>query len=112
MVILTGLLLGLFLYPLVGQANDGGKFGVGVRGGWYKVQDASDGKLYGGLQARWKLFPALAIEGLVDYRPEEPFLEIERLPVTRFWFPPCSTSSPEHRFHLISWSEVDGTILK
>ena len=67
------LLLGLFLYPVVSRADDGGKFGVGIRGGWYKVLDANDGKIYGGLQARWKVFPALAIEGLVDYRPEETF---------------------------------------
>lgn len=67
------ILVGFFLYPLMGNTAEMGKFGVGVRGGWYKSNDADDGKLYGGLQVRWKVFPALAIEGAVDYRPEESY---------------------------------------
>lgn len=67
------ILMGLFLYPLAGQADDWGKFGLGLRGGWYKANDGDDGKLHGGLQARWKIFPALAIEGSADYRAEESY---------------------------------------
>lgn len=73
MVILILFLLGLVFYPVVSQAEGAGSFGLGFRGGWYKAQDANDGKVYGGLQARLKLFPALAIEGLVDYHPEQSF---------------------------------------
>jgi opacity protein-like surface antigen len=72
-VILLFFLLGLFLYPVVGHTADGGSFGLGVRGGWYKSQDADNGKIYGGLQARWKILPALALEGLADYHPEQSF---------------------------------------
>lgn len=73
-IIVAGfILLGLFLYPLAGHSAEGGKFGIGVRGGWYKSNDSDDGKMYGGLQARWKILPALAIEGVGDYRPEESF---------------------------------------
>jgi opacity protein-like surface antigen len=73
MMVFGVLLLGLVLYPLAGHSQEGGKFGIGIRGGWYKAADADDGKIYGGIQARWKIFPALALEGLVDYHPEESF---------------------------------------
>lgn len=73
MMFLAVLLIGLFLYPLTGYSQEVGKFGLGVRGGWYKSNDAEDGALHGGIQARWKLLPALAIEGAVDYRSEESY---------------------------------------
>ena len=73
MVFLAVLFIGLFLYPLTGYSQEAGKFGLGVRGGWYESNDAEEGKLYGGIQARWKLLPALAIEGAVDYRSEESY---------------------------------------
>ncbi|MBI4766088.1 MAG: outer membrane beta-barrel protein [Deltaproteobacteria bacterium] len=78
-VILMFLFLGLFLYPVVGHTDEGGKFGLGIRGGWYKAEDADEGKLYGGLQVRWKVFPALAIEGLVDYHPEQTFPDNKKI---------------------------------
>lgn len=73
MVILTIFFLSLVFYPVISHAEEVGSFGLGFRGGWYKAQDANDGTVYGGLQARLKLFPALAIEGLVDYHPEQSF---------------------------------------
>ena len=73
MMFLVVLLTGLFLYPLTGYSQEAGKFGLGVRGGWYESNDAEEGKLYGGIQSRWKLLPALAIEGAVDYRSEESY---------------------------------------
>jgi hypothetical protein len=73
MVIFTLFLLGLVFYPIISHAEGAGSFGLGFRGGWYKAQDANDGTVYGGFQARWKLFPALAIEGLVDYHTEQSF---------------------------------------
>jgi len=72
MVFLTVLFLALFLAPLTGY-TDSGKFGLGIRGGLYKSNDADDPKLYGGIQARWKLFPALSIEGALDYRSDESY---------------------------------------
>jgi opacity protein-like surface antigen len=66
-------LIGLLLVPLASNAEELGKFGVGFRGGWYKSNDADEGKLYGGFQARWRIFPALAIEGSIDYRTEETY---------------------------------------
>lgn len=72
-VILMVFFLALFLVPGVGHTEGAGSFGLGIRGGWYKSQDADEGKVYGGLQARWKIFPALALEGLVDYHPEQTF---------------------------------------
>jgi opacity protein-like surface antigen len=72
-IMFTFILIGLLLYPLMGSADEMGKFGLGFRGGWYKSNDADDGKLYGGFQARWRIFPALAIEGSIDYRTEESF---------------------------------------
>lgn len=72
-VVLMIFFLVLFLVPVVGHTEGAGSFGLGIRGGWYKSQDADEGKVYGGLQARWKIFPALALEGLVDYHPEQTF---------------------------------------
>jgi hypothetical protein len=68
LVLITG------LYPVIGYTADvpaqpdPGSLGLGVRGGWYKIRDADEGKFYGGIQARWKVMPWLAIEGSVDYR--------------------------------------------
>ncbi len=45
-------------------------FGIGPRGGYYKVQDAETGKMYVGASARLKL-AALGFEGAIDYRSEE-----------------------------------------
>jgi len=69
---LTVLFLTLFLTPLTGY-SDSGKFGVGFRGGLFKSNDAENLKLYGGLQARWKVFPALSLEGTFDFRQEESY---------------------------------------
>jgi hypothetical protein len=75
----TGLLLMVMILaigfcPVLGQAADvaaqpnAGSIGLGVRGGWYKVNDADEGKFYGGIQARWRVLDWLAIEGSADYR--------------------------------------------
>lgn len=48
-----------------------GKFGLGPRAGYYKSNDADEGNLYFGIQARGRLTPNLAIEGAIDYRKEE-----------------------------------------
>ena len=68
----TVLLLVLFLVPLTGY-SDSGKFGLGARGGLYKSTDADGSKLYGGIQARWKLSPSLSFEGAFEYRPTESY---------------------------------------
>jgi opacity protein-like surface antigen len=71
-IFLTFVLLILFLAPLTGFV-DSGKFGLGVRGGLYKSNDANSMILYGGIQARWKVFPAMSIEGTFDYHPSESY---------------------------------------
>lgn len=71
-IVLTAILLALFLTPLTVSA-DSGKLGIGVRGGLYKSNDADNMLLYGGVQARWKIFPAMSIEGTFDYRPSESY---------------------------------------
>jgi opacity protein-like surface antigen len=71
-IFLTAIVLTLFLIPLTGYA-DSGKFGLGVRGGLYKSNDADSMILYGGVQARWKLFPGMSLEGTFDYRPSESY---------------------------------------
>lgn len=48
-----------------------GKFGIGPRAGYYKSNDADEGNLYFGAQARARLTPNLGIEGAIDYRKEE-----------------------------------------
>ncbi|MBI4765753.1 MAG: outer membrane beta-barrel protein [Deltaproteobacteria bacterium] len=70
--LITALAIALLLIPLAGFA-DSGKFGLGLRGGLYKSNDADNTILYGGVQARWKVFPALSIEGTLDYRPSESY---------------------------------------
>ncbi|HMK64255.1 MAG TPA: outer membrane beta-barrel protein [Thermodesulfobacteriota bacterium] len=68
------LVLIIGVYPVIGNAAevpaqpDTGSFGLGVRGGWYKIRDADEGKFYGGIQARFRVMPWLAIEGSTDYR--------------------------------------------
>jgi opacity protein-like surface antigen len=71
-IFLTAFVLTLFLIPLTGYA-DSGKFGLGVRGGLYKSNDADNMLLYGGAQVRWKLFPAMSLEGTLDYRASESY---------------------------------------
>jgi len=65
-------LLTLCLVPMVASA-EAGKFGIGARAGFYKSSDADGGKLYGGIQARWRVFPALSVEGSLDYRGREDY---------------------------------------
>jgi len=64
--------LALFLAPLTGY-SESGKFGLGVRGGLYKSTDADSYKVYGGVQARWRVFPAMSLEGTFDYRSSESY---------------------------------------
>ena len=71
-IFLAAIVLSLFLTPLTGLA-DSGKFGVGVRGGLYKTNDADSMMLYGGAQVRWKIFPGMSIEGTLDYHASESY---------------------------------------
>jgi opacity protein-like surface antigen len=71
-LLITAVVITLFLIPLTGFAESG-KLGLGVRGGLYKSNDSTSTILYGGVQARWKVFPALSIEGAFDYRPSESY---------------------------------------
>jgi hypothetical protein len=71
-VFLTAVVLTLFLIPLTGYA-DSEKIGLGVRAGLFKSNDADSMILYGGVQARWKVFPGMSLEGTLDYRPSEPY---------------------------------------
>jgi opacity protein-like surface antigen len=71
-LVLTAVVLTLFMVPLTVYA-DGGKVGIGARGGIYKSSDSEGLKFYGGVQARWKVFPALSVEGSLDYRVQESY---------------------------------------
>jgi outer membrane protein W len=42
-------------------------FGIGPRGGFYDARDGDEGTFTGGLQARMRVLPFLAVEGSVDY---------------------------------------------
>ena len=98
-IFLTAIVLTLFLIPLTGYA-DSGKFGLGVRGGLYKSNDADNMILYGGAQVRWKLFPAMSLEGTLDYRPSESYpnnRKITSYPLlvsALFYFMPGASFSP------------------
>src|SRR5262245_36748832 len=74
---LAAIALGLALAPAVlparARAADpesvGGKvFSIGGRGTYVDPRDADQAKWYGGVQARLRIVPAIAIEGSVDYR--------------------------------------------
>lgn len=45
--------------------------GIGPQVGYHKSKDADDGNFMGGLALRFKLAPALGIEGSINYRQEE-----------------------------------------
>ncbi len=62
----------LWIVPLAFGA-EGGKVGLGARMGLYKSNDAEGHKFYGGVQARWRFFPALSLEGSIDYRAQESY---------------------------------------
>ncbi len=70
-VLLSAIIISLFLIPLTGNAE--GKFGLGPRAGLVKSNDASGLSLFGGGQIRWKIFPAMSLEGTFDYRAEESY---------------------------------------
>ena len=46
-------------------------FGFGPRAGYYKVKDADEGDIMGGVAARLKLLGILGVEASIDYRSEE-----------------------------------------
>lgn len=48
-------------------------FGFGPKLGYYKAQDADEGNLYGGLQARLRLGAVVGIEASVEYRPGQKY---------------------------------------
>jgi opacity protein-like surface antigen len=66
----AAMLLGLTLTS-TGRADEnnlGDKFfSIGPRASFFKFKNADEGKWYGGAQARFKLLPALAAEGSIDY---------------------------------------------
>ncbi|MEW6184476.1 MAG: porin family protein [Thermodesulfobacteriota bacterium] len=78
MLVLATVLITLFLLPLTLQAESG-KFGLGARMGVYKSADADGHKLYGGAQARWRIFPALSVEGSIDYRVQESYPDNKKI---------------------------------
>lgn len=53
------------------ESNSGISIGLGPQVGLYKVQDADNMKLMGGVAVRLKLAQALGIEGSINYRQEE-----------------------------------------
>jgi outer membrane protein W len=77
-IFLTVLLLVLFLVPLTGY-SESGKLGLGVRGGLYKSTDADNYNVYGGIQARWRLFPAMSVEGALDYHPTDSYPDSRKI---------------------------------
>ncbi len=52
-------------------ANAFGLIGVGPRAGYYRAQDADEGRWMGGAGARIKLGSAIGIEASIDYRSEK-----------------------------------------
>ncbi|MBC7187484.1 MAG: outer membrane beta-barrel protein [Calditrichaeota bacterium] len=62
-------LTAVMILPVAAMA--GGRFSLGPRVGYYKAQDADEGKLFAGAAARLHLTSALGVEGSVDFRKEE-----------------------------------------
>lgn len=56
-----------------GRATIRNTFGFGPKIGYYKAQDADEGKLYGGLQARLRLGSVVGLEASVEYRPGQEY---------------------------------------
>ncbi len=46
-------------------------FGLGIHGNWYNTNDADDGAIHGGLQARLRITRNLSAELAADYRKDE-----------------------------------------
>lgn len=68
--LLAALLLGVGGGPpgaLALEGTDTPAFGIGPRAGFYDARDGDDGTFTGGLQARMRVLPFLAVEGSVDY---------------------------------------------
>ncbi len=69
------------------QVNDG--FGIGPRMGYYQVEDAEEGSIFGGIQLRGRLSPYFGVEAAVEYNPKSEFgvtngatVEVSSVPVT------------------------------
>lgn len=65
----TLLLMGLIMV-MVAQV-DAQSIGIGPQVGYYKVRDADQGNIMGGLALRVKLLPAIGVEGSINYRHEK-----------------------------------------
>ncbi len=59
-------IISLLSIPLFAQG-----FGIGPQVGFQKAKDAEEGKLMGGAALRFKLTPALGIEGSINFRQED-----------------------------------------
>lgn len=64
------LLLMALIALLVPQVN-AQSIGFGPQVGYYKVRDADQGSVMGGLALRVKLLPAIGVEGSINYRQEK-----------------------------------------
>ena len=69
------------------QVNDG--FGIGPRMGYYQVEDAEEGSIFGGIQLRGRLSPYFGVEAAVEYNPKSKFgvtngatVEVGSVPLT------------------------------
>ncbi len=59
------------LLAISATAEAVGFIGVGPRAGYYRAQDADEGRWMGGACARIKLGPAIGVEASIDYRSEK-----------------------------------------
>ncbi len=59
------------LLSVAATADAVGFIGVGPRAGYYRAQDADEGRWMGGACGRVKLGSAIGIEGSIDYRSEK-----------------------------------------
>lgn len=62
------------------------RFALGPRLGYYTSSDSDEGSFYGGIQARYRLSPAVGLEGAVEYHTAQDYLDgnvrVSLLPVT------------------------------
>lgn len=65
----TLLLMGLI--ALMAAQVNAQSIGLGPQVGYYKVRDADQGNVMGGLALRVKLLPAIGVEGSINYRQEK-----------------------------------------
>jgi opacity protein-like surface antigen len=59
------------LIALMAAQVNAQSIGLGPQVGYYKVRDADQGNVMGGLALRVKLLPAIGVEGSINYRQEK-----------------------------------------